>query len=729
MLVEAGVFGTTGDRHCAVQPWNRQRLAQKWPARQLVDYAPLWRGRQQFAAIDNQLLLSRGCDEIPPTGDVGAHRRPGGGRHHRSPTTWVPVALLASLLALSACGGGGATRPAAVVTGSHLPAGLNVSAARAPSAPGFVPLSPVVRVTPSGRLVSPATVRIRLDRGVPTGDTVLVRTAESPAGPWTLLSASVSPSTRTVSVTTQRFSLFQALGLDLGAAVKAFKSDFIDGLDSGATQTVAKPSCAGQSEARAAGYSIASSTTDTVYWCFGMSGSTRVLKVTDNRRYPLEVLHPGLTVTDRGAIDWVSLPSVSHWGSGKASIIAPGDTVTYSVEVAPGDRGGIQTEMDGLGQSLTAVEVGADTLVSILTRWGAGSGEKTADEVGKLLEVRSCADALGKGSGALISGCFSPKDVLDAFGLKGLLLAPVMAAGEVIGFLHGELNALVDQVNGHDQYEIVIASPATGAPSSSSGFAARTGATLVRCVASTPAGGYTTTGESQPTLCSFHKAQSSYDDSNQVLIQDMKWSGWGSPTATAVGTFSHMDVTAPATLTLTGLQRCSTGGAIYTHLSGQLHGVSTFTMPLDGCPPAAQPSSPSAAGGGTNSTTCTYPGGLVDQQQTIRTQGPAKVQMPATTASAIAAKIGRGETGHPTPASGVPCDVAQSVIQQALDVMSDRKNATVDGRWTGEAGTYDLGPFDCAATGNLPWHVTCVHASDAAAGTVTITYTVVSDVD
>lgn len=204
-------------------------------------------------------------------GDLGAPRR----------IAWA-AGVVGCLLVLCACGGGTKAAPA-TVTGSRLPSGLRVRVASAPPVPGGVVLSPVVRVTPTGALAFPATVHIRLDRAVPQGDIVIVRTAESAAGPWTVQRATVSRGGKTASIATGHFSLFQALGLDLASALKAFKTDFIDRLDSGATQTVTKPSCGGQAAARADGYSIASSMTNTVYWCLGMQGSTRILKVTDDR--------------------------------------------------------------------------------------------------------------------------------------------------------------------------------------------------------------------------------------------------------------------------------------------------------------------------------------------------------------------------------------------------------------------------------------------------------------
>jgi len=109
-----------------------------------------------------------------------------------------------------------------------------------------------------------------------------------------------------------------------------------------------------------------------------------------------------------------------------------------------------------MGQSLVALQVGVETLAEILTWFGGSSGNAGFDDVATLLGIESCADALGQGAGAMLTGCFSPKEILEVFGAKGLLLAPVMAAGGVVAFFHSELNAIVDQFNGHDNYTVKI---------------------------------------------------------------------------------------------------------------------------------------------------------------------------------------------------------------------------------------------------------------------------------
>jgi hypothetical protein len=121
---------------------------------------------------------------------------------------------------------------------------------------------------------------------------------------------------------------------------------------------------------------------------------------------------------------------------------------------------------------------------------------------------------------------------------------------------------------------------------------------------------------------------------------------------------------------------------------------------------------------------------LVDDNQTIRLQGAMTVTMPYLTASAITRRIGPGEFGTPTTPKDVPCNVGQFVAQQALNAgIAGNVQANVDGMWTGEAGSYELGTFACASTDTYPWHDTCVHLADTAAGRVSVRFDVVSNVD
>jgi hypothetical protein len=131
--------------------------------------------------------------------------------------------------------------------------------------------------------------------------------------------------------------------------------------------------------------------------------------------------------------------------------------------------------MDGMGQSIYALQVGVQALVDVLTRFGAGGPSTGFNTVAKFLQIASCADAMGKSAGAIISGCFSPSDLLQVFGSAGLLLAPVVAFGGLVAFFHSEWNALVDQFNGHDKYSVLItrtSATAVAAPCTASALAA-----------------------------------------------------------------------------------------------------------------------------------------------------------------------------------------------------------------------------------------------------------------
>ena len=320
-------------------------------------------------------------------------------------------------------------------------------------------LSHVYSLTPGGPLPQPATVTIPLTAPAPAAEAVFVATRETATQPWTYLPAELSPDRTTVSFTTTHFSLFSVLRYDLGQLIAEFKKDFIDGFDGGLTQTVDKPQCPSEDAARQDGYSITSDSTNTVYWCFGVVASgKRILKVTNNRRYPLELQHPNMDVLDNG-VDLTQLSQLSRLVSGTRAIVVPGGTVTFNADLHAGGSEGIQTDLDGVGQLLYAMQVGVNALLQILTRFGAGSGKKAIGSVNTLIGSGSCLASVGHGSGTIISSCLSPKQIVDAFGPVGLLLAPIMVAAPVVAFFQESVNGIVDQWNGHSIYRIVISRP------------------------------------------------------------------------------------------------------------------------------------------------------------------------------------------------------------------------------------------------------------------------------
>jgi hypothetical protein len=448
----------------------------------------------------------------------------------RRRAAFVVAAATAAVL-VAGCGQG-PSRPASAVTGpSSRPAVVTAAAVPLRHVAVF---SRTYRLSPSGPLARPQAVRLPLTRPVPPGWAVVVATAETSHGPWSYLSARLTPDRRTVIFTTVHHSIFTVIGVDVGTLLSFFKTQFLDGLSSGATASAAQPSCPGQAAARS-GYTVQSSTGPAVYWCLGIDSSgQRILRMVNDRLYPLEIQHPGLSIAEHPAVDYGSLASLSHLLSGRLSILAPGAQIGYHVSLAPGQAAGAQTAMDGFGQSLFALQTGINALLAILTRFGAGGATKSITVMNDALGDAACADAMLAGNpGGILASCLSPKDMLEDFGSAGLLLAPLAAAGGLADFFASEFQGLHDIWTNEDQYTIVVrrqtAVPVlgqlTGDFVNGQGFGEIRPATVFN-------GG-------DPT----------------GLVTHISWSSWGGGTATGTGT---SDYVGPGQYVATGTQETVT---------------------------------------------------------------------------------------------------------------------------------------------------------------------------
>jgi hypothetical protein len=356
-----------------------------------------------------------------------------------------------------------------------------------------------------------------------------VATAETSGGPWSYLPATLSADRRTAIFTTTHHSVFTVIGENVSSLLAFFKAQFLDGLSSGATAQAARPSCADGSAG--ANYNVQSSSGSTVFWCFGTDSSGQpILRVVNNRLYPLEIQHPGLAVAERPAIDYGSLASLSHLLSGQLSILAPGAQIGYRVNLAPGQAAGAQTAADGFGQSLFALQTGVNALLAILTRFGAGGASKGVTAMNDALGNAACADAMYAGNpGSILASCLSPKDMAEDFGTVGVLLAPLAAAGGLADFFASEFQGLHDILTSDDHYTIIVRRPAS-VP-----------------VLGQPAGDFTHGqgfGEARPATV--------FNGGDPTgLVTDITWSSWGGSTATGPGT---NDYVGPNQFVATGTQ-------------------------------------------------------------------------------------------------------------------------------------------------------------------------------
>jgi hypothetical protein len=113
--------------------------------------------------------------------------------------------------------------------------------------------------------------------------------------------------------------------------------------------------------------------------------------------------------------------------------------------------------MDGFGESLFALQTGINSLLAILTRFGAGGASKSVTIMNAALGDVACSDAAFAGNpGAILAACPSPKDMADYFGTAGVLLAPLAATGGLAAFFASEFQGLHDTLTGEDRYTILI---------------------------------------------------------------------------------------------------------------------------------------------------------------------------------------------------------------------------------------------------------------------------------
>jgi hypothetical protein len=356
------------------------------------------------------------------------------------------------------------------VDAGQLPAGIAATEQAAtvpPTGGALTALSPTIQLSPSGPLPTRTTVTITLRAPAPADQVVVVATEETSAGPWTFMPATVTPNRTAATFTTSHFSLFSVLGYILSGAAQGFKTDFLNEINGGATTTIVPPTCQGGPQLTAGGYSLAtggSVKAPPLDACLSLAGSSPVLKVVNDRRYPLEIAHPGLTVVDRGSIDYSSLESLSHFASGGLTVVAPGDSVAFGASLQVEDSGAIETQLDGFGESLYALQTGIDTMLEILGSFGYGSTRSVIVASNDLLMVGACADSIGHGPAAMLAACFTPQELLKTFGPKAWLLIPIIIPGPIVSFFESEFTALISQFNNSDMYTIEVRRSAVALP-------------------------------------------------------------------------------------------------------------------------------------------------------------------------------------------------------------------------------------------------------------------------
>ncbi|MEO5610203.1 MAG: hypothetical protein ABIQ92_11165 [Ornithinibacter sp.] len=388
----------------------------------------------------------------------------------------IPAArpLLAALLvlALTACGSSGsgdsgnrgapATQPSTAPVDSAvkvvgLPEGTEASVKDTAAAGGdgenLTFVSPLYTLAPGGALESPVTVRLELDNALPTDATVLVATRDTDQQPYKFVRAYLTTDQQHVQFTTRTLNQVGAVSVDVPSALESLQTDVRSGLAAGVVASVRRPACQGAGEARKDGYSIAASPKKTLFACFGVEGGKRVVKLTNRRRVPVQVSHPGAAT--------VSNPRVAAWRSWSGPLglantfLPPGQSVTYDADLQPRSRLVLTSTSTPTAQSLRLLQATVRALVLRLTAFGT-EAPTAASAFAAMLAIPSCRRSLERGGAALLTECLGQSQVARLFPASQLLVAPLVTNRAFGSFLRSQAAAVADQVRSQELQRVVV---------------------------------------------------------------------------------------------------------------------------------------------------------------------------------------------------------------------------------------------------------------------------------
>ena len=348
----------------------------------------------------------------------------------------------------------------------------------------------------------PASLDQELPTGVELGALVDVELSEQPSQPLTVsfqaparmldpadgavvgvhvrgemveyIEAQTDPKEGTVKVSTSDFSPLGFLYFDADAIKSQFSKAVNEAL-AGAFTKPEPPKCDGEDLAKEDGWSISSTSSDSVLWCFGMDGGDRILTAVNNKRYPILVSVPTsatlVTRSDRG-IAGVVTELISN---DSILTLEGAASATWRVDLNQGDEVSWQSEFDGLAHVVMSVDVAVNWLVLIAAKMKLGSPSKLKDSLVGLIENSGClaelvtkTDAYGEfdlsSIVALVRGCLDP-DILKDW--AGGSVAVLVLASLVFGtaeYLRDTLPAIPAVATGSTEYKITIARDAAEEP-------------------------------------------------------------------------------------------------------------------------------------------------------------------------------------------------------------------------------------------------------------------------
>jgi hypothetical protein len=366
------------------------------------------------------------------------------------------VAAVASALGIAVAGCEAARAPAPAPRDSRPAA----ATAAAPSLHGAGVLSGTYRLPGSG----PKVVTLPLKKPAPAGDIVLAATAARPGGPWGYAPVTVALSGRAVNFTAPGGSLVTVLGLATAPLRQDFTSFFASAVQGAGGRTPANPPSCPDQQAAQSHYQAQATGRAAIWWCLGMRDGHPVLTIVNALDYPMDISHPGMSVSQAASADSFQVSALSGTLSGSDSILEPGQQIGYGITATAGAFGQAATQYDGLAEGLYEVQNGLHTLLVILATIdpGLGGGSDLPDLMNAAVRIPGCADALlDRNPVAVTSGCLAPDVVVRIFqaaglGTVGWLVVPAVAGGGTGAFLDREFQQIHTTLASQDNISIVV---------------------------------------------------------------------------------------------------------------------------------------------------------------------------------------------------------------------------------------------------------------------------------
>ncbi len=374
------------------------------------------------------------------------------------------------------------------VTGPKVPRAMKAIkvAITSPFNDQLQPFDKSIDVTPSGPLPAPVTLRFKLDSQVRSGEVLVIATSESPKGPWTLMQPTISSDGWYASVQATHLSLI-TFGKLIVSKIKDFLKSFIAGLTGDLFTAASPPHCDHDiyhdPTLKQEGYSTSWAsqalsnplTTSSIYWCFGIESNQPTLKVVNKLRYPIEVIHSGLTFLRGNAIH-AELDQLARIGSGPDTILFPFQEADYAVNTPAGGSVGVRTDFANLAEGLAIFQTAVSVVLAIAAFTSravisaaqltvtvvedseattvAVSASMTVDVESLLINVTNwlintlpdCFNAAKKlDIGGILGTCFQGKVLASLFGdliggIVGIVLGPVAGVAGFIEYARDSFN-------------------------------------------------------------------------------------------------------------------------------------------------------------------------------------------------------------------------------------------------------------------------------------------------